>query len=577
MGRLNPALGRRWITRSPQPEAEALLSRELGLSPLLSRVVAGRGHALPEAAARFLNPRLEDLHSPRLLPDYAPARDVILNAREKGDLIYIHGDYDVDGVTSAALFTRFLAQIGCRIVPHVPHRMKEGYGIHHMAVQWAAEKGSKVFLTCDCGVSAHEQIVAARGSGMIPVITDHHELKDTLPDAAAVMNPHREDIDPPYPFPTLSGVGVVFKFCAGLTQEIGFPLEKYYRAYLDLAVLGTVADVMPLVNENRIIARHGLPALAASAKKGIRALLRVADLDQPETRLTPRSIGFQLGPRINAVGRIDDAAIALDLLLTKDWDEALAIAQHLDSLNHERRSETALMVQTAGDSISREGLDAFKALVVSHPGWHPGIIGLVASRLVESHYRPSFVIAVGSDGVGKGSARSVPGFHLAEALREAEKLILGGGGHEMAAGFSLRAENIPAFRELMAARADRLLKDEDLVPVMETDAEATIAQAGPALAEELAQLEPFGNANEEPLFIARGLRLGSISRMRTPQHAKLTLTDGASTVPGVIFNQADEAAALASEAVDVAFVPEFNTYRGSTEFRWRVEDIQPSS
>lgn len=571
-----PAPKTRWIAPPRSPEREERLGRELGLSPLASAVMAARGFDDPAAAEKFLNPRLEDLHDPRLLPDYEPAVKAILGAKDRKETIYVHGDYDVDGVTSAALFTRFLRKIGCTIVPHVPHRLKEGYGIHPAAVGWAKEHGAALFLTCDCGISAHDQIDMVVEAGMRAVVTDHHGLKETLPNAEAVINPHRSDSQ--YPFSELCGAGVVFKLCAGLAEELGYKRDQFYRAYLDLAVLGTVADVMPLVDENRIIARHGLPQLKQSRKAGVQALLAVAGLDKPGQHLNARHIGFQIAPRINAVGRIDDAGHALELLLTDDDGLAARTALMMDELNQERRNETSRMQEEAIELIDSLGLSDDLVVVVSSAQWHPGIIGLVASKLVERCWRPAFVIGVGEDGRGKGSARSIPGFHLGEALRFAEDLILGGGGHEMAAGFSIEEGRIDDFRRRLIQRAEEVLPPEALVPSLFADLEVEAHEALAQPSEALALLEPFGEANPQPLFISRGLSLGKVSPLKSPEHARAMLMKDGLEIPAIAFGIGQVLANLPRGAkVDVAFRPEFNTFRGATEFRWTLVDVQESA
>lgn len=564
-----------WQVGPRDTAKEERLVKELGIPALVAAVLVSRGLAEPADAHSFLNPRLEDLHDPKLLPDYDIAVREILSAREKGETIYVHGDYDVDGVTSTAIFTRFLRRIKCEIIPHVPHRMKEGYGIHKMAVQWAKDQGASLFLTCDCGISAHEQLDLVKAAGMKAVVTDHHELKETLPDALAVVNPHRPDS--PYPFDVLCGAGIVYKLCLGISRELGFEDKHYHRAFLDLAVLGTVADVMPLVDENRIITRHGLPVLKESKKPGIRALLTAANLDTVSGSLTPRHIGFQLAPRINAAGRIDDAEIALTMMLTDDFNQATAIAQQLNTINQERRDETSRMQNEAIQLILERGMHDAAALIVENKGWHPGMVGLVASRLVETFYRPAFVISLGEEGVGRGSARSIPGFHLADALNEASSHILGGGGHAMAAGFSLREQSIEDFRSLIQERAGNLLTQEDLTPKRVIECEVFPGEASPADTEAMAMLEPFGEANPPPYFLARKVRIVGHYPLRSPEHARLVLEFGQKEIPGFIFRRGQEAEAMMGRDVDIVFQPEFNVYNGRSSFRWLIEDLRFSS
>jgi single-stranded DNA-specific DHH superfamily exonuclease len=344
-----------WRVQGRDPEAEGRLARELGVPSLVAALLVQRGYADPAAASKFLDPKLEELFDPRLLPDYVPASEAILGARERKELIYVHGDYDVDGVTSAALFSRFLAAIGCNVKTHVPHRMREGYGIHRSAVEAAKNEGAKLFLTCDCGISAHEQVAMANEAGMKVVVTDHHSIGADLPAAVAIVNPHRQDSQ--YPFDELSGVGVVFKLCDGINRELGNDPKNYYRAFLDLAALGTIADVMPLVSENRIIAKFGLERLAETKKVGLQALMREANIVPGAGRsLRAYHVGFIIGPRLNAAGRIDDAALALQLLLENDLEAATAQARRIEEVN------------TAPNFNLAEAIRAFPELFISGGG-----------------------------------------------------------------------------------------------------------------------------------------------------------------------------------------------------------------
>ncbi|HEY0866260.1 MAG TPA: single-stranded-DNA-specific exonuclease RecJ, partial [Fimbriimonas sp.] len=428
----------RWVIDERNREAEARLVKELGISSLVAAVLAQRGITEPADADRFLHPRLDDLHSPASLPDYQSAISAILGAKERKELIYVHGDYDVDGITSASIFTRFLRAIGCEVKVHVPHRMKEGYGIHLTAVDDAISAGAKLFLTCDCGSGALEQIEKAREAGMTVVVTDHHSIGECFPNAHAFVNPHRTDSN--YPFAELSGAGVAFKICEGITQEIGFKLDSFYRAYLDLAALGTIADVMPLRGENRIIARFGLERLADTKKAGLQALKEVAGLEAGKP-VRAYHVGFVLGPRLNATGRIDDAATALKLLMTTDANEARSLALQIEQFNIARRAEQDRIIEEAVQMVVETQSHLKNVIVVSNPGWHTGLVGIVAGRLVDMFHRPVFVLNEGEDGRCKGSARTIPGFDLADAIRSFPDLMEGG-GHAMAAGCSFPLQNL---------------------------------------------------------------------------------------------------------------------------------------
>lgn len=560
-----------WSVPQRDPLAEARLVEELGIPSLVAAVLVNRGMSDPSEAHTFLNPSLDQLHDPSLLPDYEEAVKAILGARERKETIYVHGDYDVDGVTSASLFTRYLKRIGCEVVPHVPHRIKEGYGIHMNAIRWAKEHGTSLFLTCDCGISAHEQVLAAREAGMTVVVTDHHLVGERLPEAAAVVNPHRADSK--YPFAELCGVGVALKLCAGLTKELGFPVDKFYRAYLDLAVLGTVADVMPLVDENRVITKFGLESLKSSQKIGIRALMQVSNLAQAD-RITARNIGYQLGPRINAVGRIDDSAVALDLLMTDDPSVATTLAYKLDQINTERKERQNKAVEEAIDRVLADGLDRAYTLLLADPNWHPGVIGLIAGRLVERFRRPAFVLTV-QDGIAKGSARSIPGFDLGEAIKSAKHIVLGGGGHEMAAGFSVEEQKIPELTQVFEDMAQRCLTPEHFAAQIVVDADVTPVEADAKAARSLSLLEPYGCGNPEPVFRCSGVQLTSVVPTANPEHVKLTFATDNGPRQAMAFGIGETFAGVPlGSKIDIAFTADENMFNGKPCFRWVVQSYQ---
>ncbi|MBS1714782.1 MAG: single-stranded-DNA-specific exonuclease RecJ [Armatimonadetes bacterium] len=562
-----------WAVPARDPVAERKLRDELGLLPVVAAVLVARGLTDPAAAEKFLDPTLDQLHPPSLLPDYEAAVRAVLGAKERGETIYVHGDYDVDGVTSAALFTRFLKRVGCTVVPHVPHRMREGYGIHLDAVRWAAEQGCKLFLTCDCGSSAHEQVRAANEAGMTVVVTDHHQIGEDLPEAVAVVNPHRSDSR--YPWPELSGVGVALKLCAGLTEELGHKSEAFYRAYLDLAVLGTVADVMPLLGENRVIAFHGLRSLKESNKKGVQALLRISDLTS-KPKLTPRHVGFQLGPRINAVGRIEDSSTALDLLLTEDTTEAEDLAKELDRVNELRRAEQLRCVDEAVAMVEGRERPLGNTVFVSDATWHPGVIGLIAGRLVERFRRPAFVLSV-QDGVARGSARSIPGFDLGEAVRAMSGIVLGGGGHAMAAGLSVVPDRLTELEEALETYAGAHLRPEDFVRRIQADAELSHDECGPECYEELSRLQPFGTGNPDPVFVCRGVTLSTVVPTSKPEHVRVTMGTDSGIRHAMAFGFGQELSAREPGCkVDAVFSIEENVFNGKSTVRWTLIDVQDS-
>jgi single-stranded-DNA-specific exonuclease len=568
----------RWQVGARDAEAEAKLQRELGVPSLVAAILVQRGYTDPAVADRFLNPSLDQLHDPRKLPDYEAARDAIMGARERKELIFVHGDYDVDGVTSAALLNRFLTRIGCEVHTHVPHRMREGYGIHRSAVEAAKAAGAKLFLTCDCGIAAFEQVKIAREAGMAVVVTDHHSIGAELPDANAVINPHRADSE--YPFAELSGAGVVFRLCDGLSRELSLDLANYYRAFLDLAALGTIADVMPLVDENRIIARFGLQRLAETKKVGIQALMKEARITlEPGKSLRAYHVGFVLGPRLNAAGRLDDADLALQLLIENDADKAAQIASIIEGVNAERKTEQQRIIDEATEMVLSKGWHQRNVIVVGKDGWHSGIVGIVAGRLVEQFHRPTFVVTIDpNSGICKGSARTIPNFHLADAIRAHPDLFLSGGGHAAAAGCSFHFDNFEKVADALHLYAGQKLTPEDFVPTVNIDLEVDFTEVSLQTVEALQMLEPFGCANPEPVFVARGISLAQILPTKNPAHVRLMLRSGTSSaVPGIAFGIGERLTKTGAGCVaDLLFQPNVEEWRGMRSLKWQVRDYSVS-
>jgi single-stranded-DNA-specific exonuclease len=568
---------RRWIVSPRDPEAEARLSKELGIPALAAAILVQRGYLDPRDIEHFLRPSLDDLHDPALLPDYVKARDAILAARDKKETIFIHGDYDVDGVTSAALFKRFLTSIGCNVVPHVPHRMKEGYGIHEGAVEAARSVGAKLFLTCDCGISAHEQVEKANEAGMIVVVTDHHTVGNVIPNAHAVVNPHRDDSQ--YPFDELSGAGVVFKLCEGISSDLGYPRDKYCRAFLDLAALGTIADVMPLTGENRVIAKFGLKRLAETKKVGLIELMRAANVVRsPQKPLKAYHVGFVLGPRLNAAGRLQDAALALDLLLENDPIQARQLASEIESLNEERKLEQERIFQEAVEKVMADGSSENDVIVVANENWHSGVIGIVAGKLVEMFRRPVFIASIDPDtGTAKGSARTIPGFNLADAIRKHDHLV-SGGGHAMAAGFATSVEQLGDLASSLNDYASAFLTPEDFALQLRVDSEATMDDITFSTVEAISAMEPFGMGNPEPVFCARNVKFAQILPTRHASIMRLLIQSSlGQTVPGILFNGGERLNGWDTTApVDVLFRAYIDDFNGKLTLKWEVRDFAPA-
>lgn len=561
-----------WLILEADPILTQRLESELMLHPVVARALVNRGISNLRDAEIFLSPSLDHLHDPKLMPDYEPAVKAILGAKERGERIFVHGDYDVDGVTSTALFTRFLRRIGCDVVPHVPHRMKEGYGIHPSAIEAAREMNAKLFLTCDCGVGAHEQVAAAKALGMAVVVTDHHEVPTVLPEADAVINLHRTDSS--YPFTDLAGVGVAFKLCEGISEELGLPKAQFYRAFLDLAALGTVADVMPLVGENRILTKFGLQALAETKKVGLQALKTVSSVGAPVSTM---DIGFKLAPRLNAAGRIDDAAMSLDLLLEDDLSRAAEMADQLDAINSERKATQGAQLEQAIQAIKDEGFDKDFVIVVAREEWHGGIVGLVANKVVEHFKRPAFILSIDSDAaIAKGSARSIPAFNLFAAIENHREILIGGGGHKAAAGISVSLSNLEVFRQRVNDYARTILTEADFVPTLIADAELLGTEADLEAARALTTLEPFGQENPEPLFVIRNVELASIEPTKNPGHLRIQArsSDGSiRRLMGFGFGERLAGTKPGTQA-DVLVRIEDNRYQGASTLNWILQDLR---
>lgn len=564
----------RWRVREMDPEIIGHLADDVGITPLSARMLLNRGIDTAEDAARFLNPSLDDLHDPMLLPDCDKAVTEIAGAIERKEVIFVHGDYDVDGITSSALWTRSLRRMGANVHVHLPHRQKDGYGVHENAIHKAKELGAKLLLTCDCGTGAGSLVDMAHEFGMRVVITDHHQPGETLPSAEAVVNPMRRDSEYPYPF--LCGVGVSFKVAEALVRELDFPVDAFRRAYLDLVALGTVADVVPLTGENRILTRFGLPKIAESKKAGLKALLKVCEYSKRPDEVSAYDVGFVFGPRINAAGRMDDAHDALKLMLTEEVAEAFQLARTLDQHNIERRREQQRIFEEALIQIEEQELTKNKLLLVAGEGWNPGVVGIVASKLVDRFSRPALV-GCRIDGRIVGSARSIDAFNLFEALSAHLDKFIGAGGHWHAAGFSFDEERFEEIEHALTMYAEGKLTDDDLVPECVADAEVYPHEVTERFVQELENFGPFGHGNPQPMLLGRRVTLLSVEPTRNPLHPKVTLRgDATNPIYGMAFGLGERLADFpAGCEVDMLFEPVYDRWNGAKRLRWHVRDLRP--
>jgi single-stranded-DNA-specific exonuclease len=501
---------KRWILPgAPDPRAEEL-APTLGVSPLVAHLLLTRGFRTEEEAGRFLHPEPEHLHDPMLLPDMEAAVERLARAVRDGEKILVHGDYDVDGVCAASLTTRVLRVLKADVEPFVPHRRVEGYDLQVETVKRVAAQGVQVIVTVDCGTVAFEAAAAAKELGIDLIITDHHEpLADgRLPEALAVVNPKRPGSQ--YPFSELCGTGVAFKLCCALVRHLGVETPAFKTNFLDLVAMATCADCMPLVDENRVFVKYGLETLRRTKKAGLQALIKVAELAPMD--INTRSIGFVLAPRINAIGRIDAAEYALRLMMTSDKVEAEKLAEKLEIANRERQQEQERILQEALRQAERFVDD--RILVLASEKWHPGIIGIVASKITEALCRPTIMVSLDDESDrARGSCRSIEGFHIFEALHACRRHLIRCGGHQAAAGFDMLQDELEPLRASLQSFAEQALDEDLLEPCVHVDAELNVDTVDLRLARELALLEPFGHGNREPVFVSRGLTVQEQKRI----------------------------------------------------------------
>jgi single-stranded-DNA-specific exonuclease len=560
----------RWVNRSVDVKAVEGLARALGVPRLVAQVLVQRNLAEPDAAARFLNPDLSHLHDPFLMADMDAAVRRLRRALERSEKILIYADYDVDGTMAAAVLLTVLRALGARVDVFVPHRLTDGYGMRLPPVEKAAADGYKLILTVDTGIREHDVIARACELGVECIVTDHHLLASRLPPACAVLNPKRPDCR--YPDKELSGVGVAFKLAQAL---LGTAMHaRLVESYLKIVAIGTIADLVPLVGENRVMARLGLEALRRPAQVGLAALLKQAGLGgQP---ISAADVSFRIAPRLNAAGRMENATDVIELLTTQDAARAGQIAEHLERLNRERQQmEDRIVKEIVTRVAARPELAERYFLVFAGPGWHRGVIGIVAQRVVERYHRPALVVGI-EDGQAQGSGRSIASFHLLEALSAVGDLFERYGGHAQAAGFAMPAERLGEMENRLEAYARTRLAPADLEPILRVDAELSLPELDWELYEGLRKLEPFGYGNPTPVFVARNLRLLAPPRILQERHLKLKVAGGGRTFDALWWNRAERASPLApGQLVDVAFTLDSNVFQGAISLQLILRDLQP--
>lgn len=568
-----------WEVRECDPDRSQALAGALDVPLLLACLLLQREVHNAEQARRFLTPSLAELDDPSSMKGMDTAVARLEEAIKRGEKVCIYGDYDVDGVTSVSVLMLFLRRVGLQVDYFIPSRLVEGYGLNAASIEEIAARGATLLVTVDCGISDLDQVEVARRAGMDVIIIDHHQVPDELPAAVTILNPHQ----PGCAFPTkdLAAVGVVFNLVIALRADLRDKgmfkrgEEPNLRAYLDLVSLGTVADIVPLLQENRIITRFGLEELTAGRRPGVAALKEVAGMLSDDVAVG--QVAFRLAPRINAVGRLGKASRAVELLTTRSYSEALTIARELDQANSERQGiEQAMFDEAIRHAERRRERGETGALVLASDTWHVGVVGIVASRLVERYGCPVILIAIDGE-EGRGSARGTEHVHLYRALSESADTLQSYGGHRAAAGLSIRRDQIEAFRGSFIEAVQRQTRDVQLVHKHKVDARVQPAELTPALVEQLGRLAPHGLGNPEPLFVAENLplRAARLVGREAPGHLKALVIDGERSWDVIGFGMGDRLGD-ATERVDIVYTPEFNTWDGTTSIQLRLRDLRPA-
>ncbi len=573
------ALNKKWVFANPEAETVDRLKEDHGLSPLLAQLMVNRNLGDPEAARFFLDARLDTAHDPFLMRGMDVAVRRIVQAIQNQETVTVYGDYDVDGVTSAALMVHFFRELGAPFDYYLPNRMEEGYGLNDQALDTIKARGSKLVITADTGITALSQVAHANKIGVEVIVTDHHQIAvEGLPDALAVLNPHQPDCN--YPFKFLSGVGIVFKLAAGIRRgllEAGWDEERLpnLKKHLDLFTLGTIADMAPLIDENHVLTSHGLEALRTSVKPGVIALKSVVGIDG---KVDSSSVGFGMGPRLNAAGRLGQPDRGLHLLVSSDLNEAMEMAKSLEALNEERKETQKWCFEEAEYLLERQvDLENENIIVLASENFHQGVIGIVASKLAEKFYRPAILIAL-AEGKGKGSARSIPAFNLVKAMTQCSEHLIQYGGHAYAAGLNIEQGHVDDFRKAINRVGDEYLTEDCLVAELKVDATLTMQDITQELYGEMEMLEPFGKMNKVPVFISREVRARDVKFVgRGDNHVRFRAFQGNQFRNVIGFNLAHAFQSIdANEPVDIVYELRRNTWGGRNSIEMKLLDLRSS-
>lgn len=545
------------------------ISKKYGLNKLLSTILVNRNIIDEKNIEMFLKPTRNDFYNPFLMSDMEKAVERIIKAIKEKENVTIYGDYDVDGITSITVLKSFLQDRGLEVSTYIPNRLDEGYGLNNSAIEKIAKAGCQLMITVDCGISAIEEIEYANSLGIETVITDHHETVEELPNAFAVIDNKRKDST--YPFRELAGVGVVFKLIQAISIKLNLKEEEYLK-YLDIVCIGTISDIVPLVDENRVITKLGLMLVEQTKNIGLRAILKVSGY----SKIDSNTISFGIAPRINACGRMGVAEEALELFLSKNVNQINELARKLNERNKVRQETEKEIFESAKRQIEEKKLNQNNTIVVAGENWHHGVIGIVSSKITDMYFKPSILLSFEEDGIGKGSGRSIPGFDLHDALMKCNDCIEKFGGHSMAIGITIKRENF----EKLKNKLEEIAVEEhinEIVPVIKIDAKIDLSEINKDMVESLKQLEPFGEGNKMPIFAFKNLKIDSIRALSEGKHLKLTLKDNNFIVSAIGFNMGELVEDYRiGDKVDIVGTLEINSFNGMDSIQINMKDMMKS-
>ena len=545
------------------------ISQKYNLNKLLSTILANRNIIDEKDIKQFLSPTRKDFHDPFLIHDMEKAVERIIKAIEKQEKVTIYGDYDVDGITSITVLKSYLSDRGLEVETYIPNRLNEGYGLNKEAIEKIHNNGCQLMITVDCGISGIEEVEYANSLGIETIVTDHHEPGNELPKAFAVIDNKRKDSN--YPFRELAGVGVVFKLIQAISIKLGLAEEEYLK-YLDIVCIGTISDIVPLVDENRVITKLGLMLVRQTKNIGLKAILKTSGYN----KIDSNTISFGVAPRINACGRMGVAEEALELFLSKNVNHVMELARKLNDHNRVRQETEKSIFEEALKQIQEKHLDENNTIVVGGENWHHGVIGIVSSKITEMYFKPSILLSFEGDDLGKGSGRSIPGFDLHDALMKCEDCIEKFGGHSMAIGITVKRENLEKLKQELENIAIEEKIDE-IVPIIKIDARINLSEVNKEMVESLKELEPFGEGNKMPIFAFKNLKIDSIRALSEGKHLKLTLKDNNTIVNAIGFNMGELAQDYRiGDKIDVVGTLEINSFNGTDSIQINMKDLMKS-